>query len=440
MEKTMSRKKSSQVYEGIQEMLVVYAQQANQWAQFSKRETEINAETFVQTLVLGWLKKKDASLNELAHAARDLGLAVTGSALHERMGQEAVMLLAGVLKLTLEALRKASPLPLTLLQKFSGVYITDSSQIALATPMASIFRGNQANSMLKLQVTWDYLHGNLAALELDEGRSPDQKCQLHVRHAQAGTLQLFDLGYFKQEYLRDIDEQGAYFVSRYQSQTALYHPETGSCLALVSWLKTVTANETQRRVLLGGRVKWPLRLLARRLSQQAADARRRKAKQKARQQGKTCSAAYLFLLGWDILVTNLEAANWTLAQIFDLYPLRFQIEWLFRVWKDQLGVDELGGWRVERILCQLYAHLLAALLTHLLTASYRWAEVEYSFAKSVRIIQTAVTGLMRCLARAGWGFATWLKRLEEDFRTFACKTKRRKSPSTAQIIYNWGLS
>jgi len=436
----MSRKKSSQLYEGIQKMLVDYARQANEWAQFSQRETAITAETFVQTLVLGWLKKQDASLNELAHAAGELGVAVTGSALHERMGQEGVMLLAGVLKLTLEAMQKAYPLDLTVLQRFKGVYITDSSQIALPAHMASIFRGNQANSMLKLHVTWDYLHGNLAALELVEGRSPDQTCQMPVTHAQAGTLNLFDLGYFKQEYLRDIDEQGAYFVCRYQSQTAVYDPETGMGLALVSWLKTVSVNEVQRRVLLGGRVKWPVRLVARRLSQQAAAARRRKAKHKARQQGKTCSAAYLFLLGWDILVTNLKETAWSLAQIFDLYPLRFQIEWLFRIWKDQLGVDELGDWRVERVLCQLYAHLLAALLTHLLTAPYRWTEVEYSFAKCVHIVQSAVTGLMRCLARAGWGFAAWLQRLEEDFRSFGCKTKRRKSPSTVQIIYNWGLS
>lgn len=421
-------------------MLVGYAQEANEWAQFSQRDSTLNAATFVQTLVLGWLKKKDASLNELAHGARELGLAVTGSALQERMGKEAVVLLAGVLKLALERLRKACPLPLACLQKFSGVYITDSSQIALPAPMACIFPGNTDNSMLKLQVTWDYLNGNLAAIELEEGRHPDQKCQLHVSHAQRGTLQLFDLGYFKQEYLRAMDEQGAYFVCRYQSQTALYQAETQAPFDLASWLRRLKGHEAGRDVLLGGRVKLPVRLLVRRLSPSAAAARRRKARQKARKQGQACRATYLFLLGWDVLVTNLQADDWTLAQVFDLYPIRFQIEWLFRIWKDQLGVDELGAWRIERLLCQLYAHLLAALLTHLLTAACRWGEFEYSFAKSVQIIQAAVTRLMGCLARAGWGFTAWLRRLEDDFRAFGCKTKRRKSPSTAQIIYNWGLS
>ena len=436
----MPTKKSSKHYEVIQKFLNGYAREANEWAHFSERETTLNAETFVQTLVLGWLKKRDASLNELAHCAKDLGLHVTGSALQERMGKEAVMLLAGVLKLALEDLRKPCPLPIKLLEQFQGIYITDSSQIALPDALASIFQGNRDNSMVKLQVTWDYLHGHLAALELEDGKSPDQNCRLHVSHAQAGSLQLFDLGYFKQEYLRDIEAQGVYFVSRYQSQTALYTPEGVKAFDLLAWLKTLAHNEAECQVLLGGRTKLSVRLLGRRLCRAAADARRRKAKKKAKEQGKSCSATYLFLLGWDILVTNLPVENWSLPQVFALYPIRFQIEWLFRIWKDQLGIDELGDWRVERVLCQLYAHLLGAILTHLLTVTWRWGEYEYSFSKSVQIIQAAVTGLMRCLARAGWGFGAWLRRLEEDFRAFGRKTKRRKSPSTAQVIYNWGLS
>ncbi len=436
----MSKKKSSELYEEIQKVLGGYAQEVNTWVRFSERDRKLNAARFVQTLVLGWLKKKDASLNELAQAAKALGVQITGSALHERMDQTAVMLLAGVLTGALQEWRKGCPLPLKLLEEFTGIYITDSSQIALPPALASVFRGNQDNAMLKVQISWDYLHGNLAALELEAGRNPDQKCQLPVSHAEAGSLQLFDLGYFKQEHLRDIAAQGAFFVSRCQTQTALYASEDGRALDIVACLKALPGNEAEFSVLLGGRVKLPVRLVVRRLTPKAADARRRKAKKKAKQQGKMCSATYLFLVGWDMLITNLAAEKWSLSQIFDLYPLRFQIEWLFRVWKDQLGLDEIGHWRVERVLCQLYAHLLGALLCHLVTAPWRWGDSEYSFLKTVQLFQTAIAGLMRCLAYHGRGFTAWLKRLEEDFRAFGRKTKRRKSPSSAQVIYNWGLS
>lgn len=435
----MSVKKSSEVYEEIQKVLVNYSQQANEWARFSQRQTQINAETFVQTLVLGWLQNPEASLNELAQSARELGLRLSGSALHERIGPEAVMLLAGVLKLALDDLRTPCPLPLTLLRQFRGIYITDSTQIALPSSMAALFRGNQDNSMLKVQVVWDYLNGNLAAIELEEGRSPDQNCTLHVRHAHRGSLHLFDLGYFKQEYLRDIDQQAAYFISRYQCRTAVYDVETQQRLELASLLKHVVGDQVDCQVLLGGRVKLGVRLVARRLSQQAADARRRKAKKKARKQGQTCTADYLLLLGWDILVTNLEPQVWTVAHLFDFYAIRFQIEWMFRTWKTQLGVDKLGKWRVERVLCQLYARLLGAILTHLLTAPWRWRAGEYSFAKCVQVIQLTIPRLMRCMAHQGRGGIAWVRQLTDNFQRFGRKTKRRKSPSTTQIIYNWGL-
>ena len=436
----MSKQKSNKTIEQLQKVLTQYAQEANEWAHFSERRSALTEERFVQTLVLGWLRQKGASLNQLAHYAKDLGIQITGAALQERINQKAVMLLAGVLNGVLQHLPGIHTLPLKQLAQFQGIYITDSTQIALPQALAPVFKGNKDNSMLKLQVAWDYLQGHVVALELEAGKSPDQNCHLPVSLAQAGSLQLFDLGYFKQEYLRDIAGQGAFFVSRYQAQTALYSVESTLPFALVPWLKTCRSIQAECALLVGERVKLPVRLLVRRLPSKAAQARRRQAKKKARKQGKTCSASYLYLLGWDIMLTNLPVEEWSLLLVFDLYSIRFQIEWLFRCWKDGLGVATLGNWHVERVLCQLYAHLLGAILTHLLTAAWRWREVEYSLLKTIQIIQAAVPDWMRCLRHAGWGFATWFNRLEEDFQAFGRKTQRRKSPSTTQILYNWGLS
>jgi hypothetical protein len=108
------------------------------------------------------------------------------------MNSEGVMLLASVLKLTLERWQSKHPLPIKPLQRFEGVYITDSTQIALPATLASVFQGNQANGMLKLQVQWDYLNGNLRAIETQAGKTPDQKCHLHVDQVPTNSLQLFD--------------------------------------------------------------------------------------------------------------------------------------------------------------------------------------------------------------------------------------------------------
>jgi Transposase DDE domain len=436
----MSKGESSEMSQEIQKVLGEYAQRANEWSHFSQRAGIITAAGFVQILVLGWLKEGKASLNQLAHTAQALGYHISGAGIHERMNSEGVMLLASVLKLALEQWQSKHPLPLKPLQRFEGVYITDSTQIALPSSLASVFQGNQANGMLKLQVQWDYLNGNLRAIETQAGKTPDQSCHLHVDQVPTNSLQLFDLGYFKQEYLQQIAAQQAFFVCRAQSQLGWYAPESGQTFDLQHHLKRFKGSATEFALLLGERVKLPLRLLVRRLSKPLAQARRREAKAKARKQGKGCSQQYLFFLGWDMLVSNLEAGHWSLAQIFDLYPIRTQIEWLFRTWKDQMAVDEIGQWRVERVLCQLYAHLIGALLCQRLTATWRWREQEYSFFKCVQLIQSNLSDLLHCLAHAGWGCAAWVERLEAAFRQFGRKSKRRKAPSTAQILYNWGLS
>jgi len=163
--------------------------------------------------------------------------------------------------------------------------------------------------------------------------------------------------------------------------------------------------------------------------------------QKYRAQAKPCRAAYLALLAWDILVTNIACETATVKQLIACYAIRTQIEWVFRVWKSQLRLDDFGNWRLERTLCQLYAHLIAILLCHRLTAGWLWYDgQEHSFSRCVQIIQKQSSGLMRCLTRHGYGMLAWLHRIEDSFRQFGRKTKRKKEPSTLHILMQGGLS
>lgn len=425
----------------LQEMLSELAQTANAECQFSQRNSKLNAERFVQTLVLGWLSAGDASLNALAQKASQLGIVVSASALHERMNASAVELLGRVL---VSALRRAGiqqRLALPHLSQFSAIYVTDSTQVALPPTLRVEFAGNSGNAMAKLHITLDYLTGQWVGLEISAGKCPDVNSGAVLQHAQSASLNLFDLGYFKQDHLLKIQQQAAYFISRYQSQTDLYEPNSFQGFDLVAWLQTLTVAEAQRAVSLGSRAHLGVWLVARRLTPAAAAARRRKAHKKYKKGRKTCSKRYLYLLGWDILVTNLSPDDWSLEQIFALYPIRTQIEWLFRIWKSQLRVNYLGNWRNERVWCQLYAHLIGALLCQRLCGDWLWREQqEFSLAKCVRLVQAQLSGLLDCVAHHWQGLSSWLRHLEDLFRAFGRKTKRRTTPSTLQNLILVGLS
>ena len=426
----------------MQAILEEYVDQANEIIAFSQRETALNASRFVQILVLGWLEKADASLKDLAEMAQEMGITVTDSAIHERINTKAVELLNHVLYQALHRLPTHAQISVGQLTQFTAIRITDSTQLCLPKSLYDVFAGPKGLAKAKLQVTLDYLSGDWVALEIESAKSPDQNSDLPVLQAIAGSLNLFDLGYFKQERLRDIDALGAFFVSRYQSQTAVYDVETDKPIDLVQLLVAAKTDTVDMPVKLGGRVRLPVRLVARRLPQAVADARRRKARKKMRENGKTCSQAYLTLLSWDILITNLSQETWSLNQLFDLYGIRMQIEWCFRVWKSELQVGLFGkNWRPERVMCQLYAHLIGILICHRLTAGWLWRNgQEHSFAKCVQIIQRRITHLMTCIKRSWHGIHAWIHRLEDSFQCFGCKTKRKKEPSTLQIFIQWGLS
>ena len=67
------------------------------------------------------------------------------------------------------------------------------------------------------------------------------------------TLLLFDLGYFKQERLQDITQAEAFFVTRCQSQVALYAHNSGKHEYLTDILQQHPGNQFEGLFQLGAR-------------------------------------------------------------------------------------------------------------------------------------------------------------------------------------------
>ena len=167
----------------------------------------------------------------------------------------------------------------------------------------------------------------------------------------------------------------------------------------------------------------------RRVSQVVAQQRRLAAHKKAQREGYCCSPAYLVLLGWDMLLTNIPDLD--SRAIFLLYALRWQIELLFKACKSQLAFDHIGHWSRPRIFCQFYARLIGLVLSLAFTADVRFADdFELSFPKALQLIQSAIPTLLHVMRLHWRGWLTWLSRLKQDFLRFASKAKRKKSPST----------
>ena len=421
----------------LQTFLERYALEVGQETGFVQRRSKLNSALFVQTLVLSCMDEPEASLNQMIQWSKELGLELTAQGLDKRMNERAVRFLAGLLERAVSCLRRGVNVPQAILQQFKSISIVDSTQIALPDCLRWRFAGsggNAAAASLKFHLRFDYLAGHVSALEAVAGRSSDKQCQLHRRHLTSGSLQLFDLGYFEQKALTDIATAQAYFICRLHPQVGLYESVSASKgVDIGGWLKTLECDQHERRYYVGSKERVPVRVLFQRLPAQVVEERRRKAQATARRKGKPYSQPYKTLLEWSILITNVPTERLSFEQVMALYPIRWQIELVFKLWKSHAKLASVGQWRSERVLCHLYARLLVVVLFHWLIAPWRFGEWgELSLTKAFQVFQHHTTRLADAIADGWHTMTAVLAKITGDCLRFACKNLRKQSPSSFQ--------
>jgi hypothetical protein len=88
----------------------------------------------------------------------------------------------------------------------------------------------------------------------------------------------------------------------------------------------------------------------------------------------------------------------SLEEAIVLQRERWQIELLFKLWKQYSQID---AWRTAhswRILCELYAKLIGILLQHWLIVLLAWQDEQRSLVKLAQVIRDGSLSLMEALA------------------------------------------
>jgi hypothetical protein len=254
-----------QVARAMRAILTTTADAAAHTTRFVQRQSRLGGATFSQTLVFGFLAKPQASLEELAQTAAGVGVAITPQALDQRFTQAAAACLKEVLHAALARVVTAAPVAIPLRARFTAVCLQDSSTIVLPDALAPVWQGcggstsERTMAALKLQGRLEMRTGRLD-VQLQEGRAADQAAELPGQLA-AGALHLADLGYWSLDAFRTLTQQGIFWLSRLQAQTALY-TATGQRQDLLALLTAQPAATLDMVVTLGETQRLPARLLA----------------------------------------------------------------------------------------------------------------------------------------------------------------------------------
>jgi hypothetical protein len=317
-----------------------------------------------------------------------------------------------------------------------AVYVQDSSTIVLPEVFAAQWHGcggstaSSASAALKLQARLEMRTGRLD-VQLQEGRASDRAAVLSGP-LPAGALRLADLGYWSLEAFAALAQHQVFWLSRLQLQTAV-DDATGARRDLLTLLESQPTDPVELAVALGERQRLAARLLAVRVPQDVADTRRRRLRKAARDKGRQVSATRLALAAWTMFVTNVPAERLTLREALVLGRLRWQIELLFKLWKSQGRVDESRSTKPWRILCEVYAKLLAMLVQHWVFLVSLWAYPDRSLPKAAQTVQKYALHLASAFASVR-RLAAALLTVKRCLAVGCRMNRRKKHPNTYQLL------
>ncbi|MBU0492470.1 MAG: IS4 family transposase [Chloroflexi bacterium] len=402
---------------------------------FVQRESKLTGPGFVQTLVFGFLDEPQATLNDLAQTSAELGVTITPQGLDERLTSAAVTFLKQMFQQSMALFRNTTPLDVAFLTQFPAVEITDSTVIALPPSLQEEFPGCGGDgpaAAVKVQLVFDYLHGNLEVVEWQAGRTPDQNYTGHLTAGPAGALHLHDLGYFKLTALQQTAAR-AYFFSRLLTSTTVLDAD-GTPVDLLDWVRAAPPGADEREILLGADERIPCRLIWVPVPEAVVNERRRKAYATAQRKGRTPSKRHLALLSWSFYVTTLPATVLTIPQALILASVRWQVELIFKLWKSYGRLARVAGLRRERVLGELYAKMIGLVLTQGLIAPQRLTPLgELSPVKALRVCQRHALAWAQSLADRVQLEST-LDGIVTKMLRFGQKEKRKKHIATCQKL------
>ena len=359
---------------------------ASGWQQ---RRGQLSPSQFVQTLVFGFLEDPHATLGHLARVAHALGARVTPQAISQRFTAAAVVLLRRVLQDALGLLLEAEPVVVALLQAFpGGVYLNDSTQLPLHDDWAQAWPGSGIRAALKLPTRFDLLRGGLQ-VDLTPARQHDSVTRLANVTAPAGSLVVEDLGYLDIGRIQRRAAAGVATVVPLRHTLGLCD-ERGQRLPLLDWVQPQPESVVERMVWVRG---VPLRLVALRASAETAARHRASLREAAQAHGRAPAPLALDLADWIVVLTTATPQQASATQIGVLLRLRWQVELLFKLWKDQGKLDETRGWKPERIEVEWYAKLLGLLVQHWVVLTTGWHWVDRSLVKAGQTLRE----FARCL-------------------------------------------
>jgi len=316
------------------------------------------------------------------------------------------------------------------LNKFSRILVQDSTVIRLPLRLFEIFSGvknaHLAVCNARIQGVYDLLSKQFVAFSIDPYSKNDLSAALDIS-VEPGDLLLRDRGYFAALVTQKLKKHGADTISRYKHKTRIYDIESGKEINL---LEHLTQNGSIDQMVLIGKEKFKVRIIASLVNEESAYLIRMKPKKES--SSKHPSKDLLALMSWTIFITTIETQALTFKMIFALYGLRWRIENIFKTWKSNFSFDKIHNVSDNQLRVLLTARLITIVFIYqrlfkpLSIEIKKISEKRLSLMKFSRYIQNNLNAIYRIVdiqnmskktMHAMIRFCTYDRRKRKNFET-----------------------
>ena len=220
----------------------------------------------------------------------------------------------------------------------------------------------------RVHLSLDLGQGRLDGVEVTDSKGGETL----IRHpVQAGDIVVADRGYGHPQGIASVLERGAELVVRITLGNLRLYDEQGGKLDLLEWLRGAPVTQAvERQVWIKTEEgTFSMRLIAKRLSEQAAEAARRRLRRRSSRHSRTPDQRSLEMAGFITVMSSLDPQEWSPGQIMALYRLRWQVEMAFKRLKGVLHLDQLRAQDPDLVQAYLLAKLLGALMVERMSRS-----------------------------------------------------------------------
>lgn len=413
-----------------------------------ERQRKFRGADLLQTLVFGWLSHPDASLEQLSSVAMLREVEVTDTAVHKRFTQGCARFLHAILEEMTRVIVEADrEIPLEVVNRFEAVVLEDSSTVALPNELVTCWQGcggapGEGHAAVKLHVRWELKRGSLHGPKLTHGRTSDRSSPFKEEALPAGSLYIADLGYLDWGTVATRRAEGSYTLTRAQSRT-MYWTVEGKSLKLDPLLPQQVGQTKELWVRVADEHRYLMRLLMIRVPEEVAKRRRTDLEAEALRRNRPIPQRAWELADWTILLTDAPASLLSLQEALVLLRERWQMELLYKLWKQYGQIDKWHTVNRWRILCELYAKLIGLLLQHWLILLFAWQDEQRSLVKLAHVVRDTAYSLLEALSGSR-SLCSALQSIQRRMHSGCHMNKRKKHPNSAQLLQqgstNWALS